>query len=30
MALCKDGTLSYSATHSGTCSSHGGVATWYR
>jgi hypothetical protein len=29
-ALCKDGTLSYSATHSGTCSSHGGVAVWYR
>jgi hypothetical protein len=29
-ALCKDGTLSYSATHSGTCSGHGGVAVWYR
>lgn len=29
-ALCKDGTLSYSATHSGTCSSHGGVSAFYR
>jgi Protein of unknown function (DUF3761) len=25
-AKCKDGTLSYSAHHSGSCSSHGGVA----
>ncbi|WP_246036104.1 DUF3761 domain-containing protein [Sinomonas susongensis] len=30
MAKCNDGTLSYSATHSGTCSHHGGVAIWYR
>jgi hypothetical protein len=30
MALCNDGTLSYSATHRGTCSHHGGVRTWYR
>jgi hypothetical protein len=29
-ALCRDGTLSYSATHSGTCSHHGGVAVWYK
>jgi hypothetical protein len=29
-ALCKDGTLSYSKTHSGTCSHHGGVAVWYK
>jgi hypothetical protein len=28
-ALCKDGTLSYSAHRSGTCSHHGGVAQWY-
>jgi len=27
-ARCKDGTLSYSAHHSGTCSRHGGVAQW--
>lgn len=27
-ARCKDGTTSYSAHHSGTCSSHGGVAEW--
>lgn len=27
-ALCRDGTPSFSATHSGTCSHHGGVATW--
>ena len=27
-AQCKDGTWSYSATHSGTCSYHGGVAFW--
>jgi len=27
-AKCKDGTLSYSATHSGSCSHHGGVASW--
>ncbi|CAB4692198.1 MAG: DUF3761 domain-containing protein [Actinobacteria bacterium] len=27
-ALCKDGTYSFSLTHSGTCSSHGGVAVW--
>jgi hypothetical protein len=29
-ALCNDGTLSYSATHRGTCSHHGGVAVWYK
>ena len=28
-ALCKDGTLSYSAHHQGTCSHHHGVAVWY-
>ncbi len=28
-ALCRDGTLSYSAHRSGTCSHHGGVAQWY-
>lgn len=27
-AICADGTYSYSATHSGTCSWHGGVDTW--
>ena len=27
-AKCKDGTMSYSAHHSGTCSGHGGVAEW--
>lgn len=27
-AECMDGTLSYSQHHSGTCSSHGGVAQW--
>jgi hypothetical protein len=27
-ARCKDGTTSYSAHHSGTCSGHGGVAAW--
>ncbi len=27
-ALCRDGTYSYSQTHSGTCSHHGGVAQW--
>jgi len=29
-ALCNDGTFSYSATHSGTCSHHGGVAVFYQ
>jgi hypothetical protein len=29
-ALCRDGTLSYSAHHQGTCSNHGGVSVWYR
>ncbi|WP_426301889.1 GmrSD restriction endonuclease domain-containing protein [Arthrobacter sp. R-11] len=29
-ALCNDGTLSYLATHRGTCSHHGGVAIWYK
>ncbi len=28
-AKCVDGTLSYSASHRGTCSHHGGVAIWY-
>jgi hypothetical protein len=28
-AKCNDGTLSYSANRSGTCSWHGGVAFWY-
>lgn len=28
-AMCNDGSLSYSAHHSGTCSHHGGVAIWY-
>ncbi|MDB5722180.1 MAG: hypothetical protein JWP15_2798 [Alphaproteobacteria bacterium] len=27
-AKCKDGSVSYSKTHSGTCSHHGGVASW--
>jgi len=27
-ARCKDGTISYSAHHSGACSSHGGVDQW--
>ena len=27
-ALCNDGTYSFSATRSGTCSHHGGVAVW--
>jgi Protein of unknown function (DUF3761) len=27
-ARCNDGTYSYSQTHSGTCSHHGGVAAW--
>lgn len=27
-AVCRDGTYSYSQHRSGTCSSHGGVATW--
>lgn len=27
-ARCKDGTVSYSATRSGTCSGHHGVAEW--
>jgi hypothetical protein len=28
-AKCNDGSYSYSAHHSGTCSYHGGVATFY-
>ena len=28
-AQCKDGSYSHSATHSGTCSHHGGVAKWF-
>jgi hypothetical protein len=27
-AKCRDGTYSFSTHHSGTCSHHGGVATW--
>lgn len=27
-AKCSDGTYSFSQHHSGTCSHHGGVATW--
>jgi hypothetical protein len=27
-ATCKDGSTSYSQTHSGTCSGHGGVEKW--
>ena len=27
-ARCRDGTLSYSEHHRGTCSHHGGVAQW--
>jgi hypothetical protein len=30
MARCRDGSLSYSATHSGTCSHQGGMAQWYQ
>ncbi len=29
-AVCADGTYSYSSTRQGTCSWHGGVATWLR
>ena len=29
-AICKDGTSSYSASRSGTCSHHGGVSQWLR
>lgn len=28
-AKCRDNTYSHAATHSGACSHHGGVATWY-
>ena len=28
-AMCKDGSYSHSTHHSGTCSGHHGVATWY-
>lgn len=27
-AKCRDGSFSFSKHHSGTCSHHGGVATW--
>jgi hypothetical protein len=27
-AQCRDGSYSFSTHHSGTCSHHGGVATW--
>jgi hypothetical protein len=29
-AKCKDGTYSYAKQHRGACSSHGGVAEWYK
>jgi hypothetical protein len=29
-AECKDGTYSFSKTHSGSCSHHGGVAGWLK
>jgi hypothetical protein len=29
-AQCRDGDFSFSEHHSGTCSSHGGVAKWLR
>lgn len=29
-AHCRDGTWSFSHTHRGTCSRHGGVASWER
>jgi hypothetical protein len=29
-AQCDDGTYSYSESHRGTCSRHGGVAQWYQ
>jgi len=29
-AKCKDGTYSKAAQHRGACSSHGGVAEWYK
>jgi hypothetical protein len=28
IAICQDGTVSYSQHHSGTCSYHGGVRDW--
>jgi len=28
-AVCRDGTYSFSQHRQGTCSGHGGVATWY-
>lgn len=28
-AICRDGTYSFSQHRQGTCSGHGGVATWY-
>ena len=29
-AKCKDGTYSHAKQHRGACSSHGGVAEWYK
>jgi hypothetical protein len=29
-AKCRDGTFSFSQHHRGTCSHHGGVATWFQ
>ena len=29
-AKCRDGTYSFSESHRGTCSHHGGVAEWLR
>src|SRR6185437_5218399 len=28
-ARCRDGSYSFSEHHSGTCSHHGGVSTWF-
>ena len=29
-AKCKDNSYSFAKGHSGACSSHGGVAEWYK
>ena len=28
-ARCRDGSVSFSHTHAGTCSHHGGVGSWH-